>query len=110
MSNEDEPGHNKVSLDNLMEENVITCFMENMARAILLFTQEMWFFQVRDLSIVTPRNLVDSSLQDDPTLTRFVPLIEMSLPVRSNLLLGGLIMIYLVFLALSDSLLAQNHS
>ena len=23
MSNEDEPGHNKVSLDNLMEENVL---------------------------------------------------------------------------------------
>ena len=35
-------------------------------------------------SIVTTRNLVDSSLQDDPTLTRFVPLIEISLPVRSN--------------------------
>ena len=62
-------------------------------------------FAVNTGNMVLPREIfgnsnrlffVDSSLQDNPTPIRCVPLIEISLPIRSNFLFVGLILLYLI--------------
>ena len=79
----------------LPSNRLVTCFIANMAFYILQFTCCMWFFHVR------------CSLMQ--ILFNGLTFIRIFILSRSHRLCFSLMTIYLVSLALSDNLLAQNH-
>ena len=100
----------KYSLFNILTGRIFfTCFIENNAREILLFTLAMWCFHVKFSSKQIPRNLVDFETQSFPIRSRDTPSILNFLFSTEHFLEWGFKIIYLVFLAFRDNLFAQNH-
>ena len=89
----------------------LTYLIANIARAILLFTWDKCFCHERCSSIEIPRNLIDDSTQLLPILFSGIPFISIYLYWFAKVqdLCLGLTTIYLVFFALRDNLLVQNH-
>ena len=100
----------KYSLWSILTGRIFfTCFIENNAREILLFTLAVWCFHVKFSSKQIPRNFVEFATQSLPIRSRETPSITIFLFSTAPFLDWGLKIMYLVFLAFRDNLFAQNH-